>query len=183
VSGIAGLGIDLDPGLCGLASANAAANGFRDLMFAAGDLARSPIGGRFDHAFANPPYHPADGTPSPSTRREMAKRGSQTLLPVWVEALSRPLRYRGTLTFILPPWLLPSALDAMNGANVPAETVFPIWPKAGRPARLIIVQGRKQGRARMSLTPGLILHLASGSFSPEADAVLRGGTALRLIAP
>jgi tRNA1Val (adenine37-N6)-methyltransferase len=44
VPGISGLGIDRDPGLLRLARANAAANGRPDLIFAAADLAASPIG-------------------------------------------------------------------------------------------------------------------------------------------
>jgi tRNA1Val (adenine37-N6)-methyltransferase len=173
VAGIEGLGIDRDPGLVRLARANAVANGWPDLLFAAGDLAASPIGGTFDHAFANPPYHADGGTPSASGAREAAKRTVPGLLPVWIEALSRPLRHRGTLTFILPARWLEEALGAMRAADVPAETIIPIWPKPGRPARFIVMQGRKSGRTPLTLRPGLVLHTQAGAFGPEAEAILR----------
>ena len=180
VPDISGLGIDCDPGLLQLAQANAAANARPGLLFAAGDLAASPIGGEFDHAFANPPYHAADGTPSPSNARDAAKRSAPGQLSVWVEALCRPLRHRGTLTLILPPRLLEPALKAMRDVKTPAECIFPIWPKQGHPARLLLVQGRRNGRSPLMLAYGLVLHTETGAFRPEADLVLRAAGALRL---
>jgi len=180
VPGISGLGIDREPALLRIARANAAANGWPDLNFVAGDLGASPIGGPFDHAFANPPYHATGGTHSPFPAREAAKRVTPGLLPIWVEALSRPLRHRGTLTLILPPRLLETALAAMRDSNIPAECVFPIWPRDGQPARLLLIQGRKHGRSPLVQAPGLVLHTATAAFRPEAEAILRGGAALRL---
>jgi tRNA1(Val) A37 N6-methylase TrmN6 len=180
VSGIVGIGIDRDPGLLVLAHANAAANGWRDFDFVAADMAASPVRGPVDHAFANPPYRPIGGTPSPLARRESAKRASPELLPVWVDALSRPLRHRGTLTLILPSWMLEPALTAMRDGAIPADRMVPVWPKQGRPARFVLIQGRKQGRAPLVLSPGLILHAESGEFRPEAEAILRWGSALRM---
>jgi tRNA1Val (adenine37-N6)-methyltransferase len=181
VPDIFGVGVDRDPGLLRLAQANAAANARSGLLFAAGDLAASPIAGEFDHAFANPPYHAAEGTPSPSTAREAAKRSAPRQLSVWVDALSRPLRHRGTLTLILPPRMLEQALTAMQDGNIPAECVFPIWPRQGRPAGLLLLRGRKQGRSPLVLASGLVLHTETGAFRPEADLILRAGGALQLI--
>jgi tRNA1Val (adenine37-N6)-methyltransferase len=180
VPDIFGIGIDRDPGLLLLARANAAANARSGLLFAAGDLAASPIGGEYDHAFANPPYHATNGTPSPSQARDAAKRLSPGQLSVWVEALTRPLRHRGTLTMILPPQLLEPALKAMRDSKAPAECVFPVWPRQGQPARFVLVLGRKNGRSPLMLASGLILHTETGTFRPEADHVFRAGGALRL---
>jgi tRNA1Val (adenine37-N6)-methyltransferase len=181
VGGISGLGLDRDLGLLRLARSNAAANERSGLLFAAADLAASPIGAPFDHAFANPPYHSPDGTPSPSARRESAKRSLPGLLPEWVETLSRPLRHRGTLTLILPPGLLETAIAAMRVRSVPVACVFPIWSRQGEPARAILVQGRKHGRSPLVLASGLVLHTETSAFRPEANAILRDGAKLRLI--
>jgi tRNA1(Val) A37 N6-methylase TrmN6 len=180
VPGIRGVGIDRDLGLLQLARRNAAANAWPNLEFVAADLAASPIAGPFDHAFANPPYHAADGSLSPSGAREAAKRSTPGLLPLWIEALSRPLRHRGTLTIILPPAMLESALIAMRECHTPAECIFPIWPKVGLPARFMLIEGRKHGRSPLTMNAGLILHTESGAFRPEAEAILRDGAALHL---
>jgi tRNA1(Val) A37 N6-methylase TrmN6 len=44
----------------------------------------------------------------------------------------------------------------------------------------VIVQARKGSRAPFSLLPGLVLHHQDGSWTLEADAVLRRGSALAL---
>jgi tRNA1(Val) A37 N6-methylase TrmN6 len=180
VTGITGVGVDRDSGLIQLARRNAVANAWPNLDFVAADVTASPIAGPFDHAFANPPYHAAGGSRSPSGAREAAKRHEPGLLPAWIEALSRPLRHRGTLTIILPPSLLEAAMKAMRESDVAAESVFPIWPKAGRPARFVLIQGRKHGRAPLAMASGLILHSETGAFRAEAEAILRDAAALRL---
>jgi len=104
------------------------------------------------------------------------------LLGAWARALAAPLRHRGTLTFILPAGSLPECLDAMAAVGCAASAVLPLWPKRGRPAKLVLVRGVKNGRAPLQLLPGLVLHEADGSFTPAAEAVLRGGAALETLA-
>lgn len=178
VSGVIGTGIERDIGLLRLAADNAAANGLAGLSFVAGDLTACPVGGVFDHAFANPPYHAAHGTASGIQAREAAKRADVGTIGSWTAALAAPLRARGTLTLILPPHQLEAALIAFRAARVPAERVVPIWTRLNRPARWVIVQGRKFGRAGLVLAPALILHAAGTAWSPSADAILRQGWAL-----
>jgi len=175
VPGLIGTGIDRDPAMVRLAQENAALNVWPGLTFVAADLAASPVRGQFDHAFANPPYHAPDGTASPVAAREAAKRGAHDLLAVWAAALSGPLRHRGTLTLILPPGLLETALTALRAAGSPCERLVPIWTAKGRPARWVVVRGRKNGRTPLAIAPGLVLHDASRGFSPGAEAILRGG--------
>jgi tRNA1Val (adenine37-N6)-methyltransferase len=55
---------------------------------------------------------------------------------------------------------------------------LPLWPKAGRPAKLLLLRGVKGGRMPFRVAPGLVLHTDDGRFTPEADAVLRLGRAL-----
>jgi tRNA1(Val) A37 N6-methylase TrmN6 len=178
VPGISGVGVDKDFSLIRLARTNAIENGWADLSFVVGDLTASPVGPAFDHAFANPPYHPVSGTPSPSASRDTAKRSSFGFLPCWVQALAHPLRHRGTLTLLLPPSFLADALQAMRDRGVPAECIFPVRSREGDPARLVIIQGRKNGRAPLVLTSGLTLHTEAGSYRSEVQAVLRDGAGL-----
>jgi tRNA1(Val) A37 N6-methylase TrmN6 len=57
-------------------------------------------------------------------------------------------------------------------------TVFPLWPRSGEPAKRIVIQVRKGSSALLATHSGLVLHDASGKFTPEADDVLRGRKAL-----
>jgi tRNA1(Val) A37 N6-methylase TrmN6 len=44
----------------------------------------------------------------------------------------------------------------------------------------VIVQARKGSNAPFALLPGLVLHQDDGAWTPEAEAVLRRGSALAL---
>ena len=58
--------------------------------------------------------------------------------------------------------------------------VFPLWPKAGAPARRVLVRARKGVATPLRLAPGLVLHADDGTWTAAAAAVLRAGTALTL---
>ncbi len=180
VLGIVGCGIEIDPDQTARACTNALANDMPDLTFIDGPIETHVPDAPFDHAFANPPYHLAPGTASSDPRRLRAKSGSASLLMDWASALAKPLKHRGTLTFILPAASLPACLAAMAAADCPVATILPLWPKAGVAAKLTIVRGIKNGRSAPQLLPGLILHAPDGQFTQEADAILRDGEALPL---
>jgi tRNA1(Val) A37 N6-methylase TrmN6 len=180
VPGIRGLGIEQDPALVTLAQRNAAANGWPDLRFMTADIASLPALDGFDHACANPPYHGDAGTPSPDASRRAAKRAAIGLLAVWVTALARPLRPRGTLSFILPAAALAEAVTAFVAAGCAPTSLLPLWAKARQPAKLLLLRGIKGSRAPLRVLPGLVLHAPDGTFTAETDAVLRGGAALAL---
>lgn len=177
VAGVSGIGVERDPALAELAAANAAANGF-SLRFIAAELERAELEGPFDHAMANPPYHPMGSSTSPDAARESAKRAPSGLLTAWAQRLGGSLRRHGSLTLVLPAGRVPECLLAMQAAQCPPVAIQPLWPKAGRDAKLVLVQGRRFGRASLRLLPGLVLHEADGSFTPQAEAVLRGGAKL-----
>ncbi len=178
VPGVRGLGVERDAEMAALARDNLAANGGAGLEILAADLAEARLPGPFDHAFANPPWH-ATGTSSPQARKEEAKRGTEGLIAAWARALARPLRFRGSLTLIAAAACLPDCLAALAAAGCGSPAVLPLWPHGGEPARLVLVQGRKGGRGRLRLLPGLALHAPDG-FTPEAEAILRAGAALPL---
>jgi len=180
VPGVSGVGIDRDERLVALAAQNAAANAWPALRFVAADIASTPDLGMFDHACANPPYHAAGGTPSPDASRRAAKLAPAELFAVWAAALARPLRPRGTLTFILPAALLPVGISACESAGCRATAMLQLWPRAAQPAKLLLLRAVKGGKAPFRVLPGLVLHDPDGGFTAEAEAVLRLGAVLEV---
>jgi tRNA1(Val) A37 N6-methylase TrmN6 len=76
-------------------------------------------------------------------------------------------------------------LDALLGGlagRLGGVVVFPLWPggEGRKAAKRVIVAGRRGSRAPLSLAPGLVLHQPGGSFTDEAEAVLRHAVALHL---
>ncbi len=185
--GIGGHGIERDPALAALAARNIAANGWTArLSVAAGDITAPPVttppmdGALFDHACANPPWHDRAATPSPHPARRAAKIADADLLAQWVAALALRLRRRGSLTLILPAGQLGRALAAAGAAGFGAASLLPLWPRAGRPARLILLQMLKGAPAGERVLPGLVLHGEAGGFTEAAEAILRNGAGLPL---
>ena len=182
VTGLSGVGVEREPAMAALARDNLAANGFDGLDILAAEIERAPehglAAGSFDHAFANPPYHAAGGTPSGLAAREAAKRAHAGLFAVWAASLGTLLRPRGTLTLIVPASALPACLLALDAADCRAATLLPLWPKANREAKLVLLRGIRHGRGPLRLLPGLVLHAAEGGFTPEAEAILRDGAGL-----
>ncbi len=179
IAGLASAGVELDPDLAALAAANAAANGFDDMCVIAGDIRSLPLPDPFDHAIANPPYHPP-GSASPLPVRERSKRGGEGLIGDWVARLASCLRPRGTLTFVMTAQAVPEAMHAFATAGCAATVLFPLWPKVGRDARLVLLRGVRGSRAPLRLAAGLVLHAADGGFTDAAQEILRRGRELPL---
>ena len=180
VSGIQATGVEIDATMAGLAAANVRVNGFTGIEVVADRIEAAVFPHPFDHAIANPPYHAPNGTASPDAARETAKRGSDALMATWIGRLGGALRHRGSLTLIVPAGMVPPCLAAMAQHHCPCTNLFPLWPKAGLPAKLVLLRGIKNARATMRIAPGLVLHHPDGSFTPAAQAILTDGAALPL---
>ncbi len=178
VPGLTLFGIERDPAMAALAARNARANGMDGVHVLAADVAALPLRPVCDHVFANPPYHALSGTSSPQAGRRSAKQADTDLFARWTMAMSGVLRPRGTLTLIVPSTALPACMAALTACGCPPEAMLPLWPKLGRPAKLVLLRGLKSGRGPFRVLPGVVLHDAGDGFTAEADALLRGGAGL-----
>ena len=179
VPGITGVGVEAEAALAALARANLAANGATAMVRhdRLPDLAR-PLP-KLDHAFANPPWFAAADTSSPDARRALARRqGEAGVLQHWAVALARTLRRGGTLALILPARAHAEGAAALEAALCGGIVLCPLWPRAGREAKIAILRGTKGSRAAARIAAGLVLHEADGGFTAAAEAVLRSGAGL-----
>lgn len=176
VPGLKLTGIERDETLAALAQSNAAANGAGCSFIAADIFALPPELKRdFDQVFANPPFH-GEGQVSPDAVRAAALMDGGALKD-WLKLGLQRTVSGGFFTTILRADRLNEALAVLPERGLCA---FPLWPRQGETPKRVIVQVRKGSNAPFALLPGLVLHTESGSWTPEADAVLRRGTALAL---
>lgn len=172
-------GIELQRALVRLAGENVRLNGLTgrvDIM--QGDI-KGPlpprISGGFDHVMINPPFgREGAGNPPPDAGKAAAQIETGVGLDGWIACALTQLRRKGSLTVIHRADRLDAVLAALMG-GAGEIVVFPLWPGGGKPARRVIVRARKGVATPLSLTPGMVLHDADGGYSPEAEAVLRGG--------
>jgi tRNA1(Val) A37 N6-methylase TrmN6 len=173
-------GVEIDAGLVALAIANAKANALgKRITFVEDDVfaLRPALRHLFDHVMCNPPFHGDKGMASPDPARNRALRDGHRLLD-WIEAGLKRTAPRGTFTTILRADRLREVIGHLPETGF---AVFPLWPKPVEPAKRVIVQVRKNSRAQAMILPGLVLHNDDGTYTAEADAVLRGERALSLL--
>jgi tRNA1(Val) A37 N6-methylase TrmN6 len=181
--------VEIDARLCALAAENAERNGFGDKVSVVNADVTAPGKSRraagllsesYDQVIANPPFH-AEGKvrAAPDRGRATAHVMDRGALAAWVRFFAAMAAPKALLTLIHRPDCLGELLPLLEG-RFGDIAVFPLFPKQGEPATRIIVQAAKGSRAGLSLLPGLALHQENGSYSAEAEAVLRGGEALDL---
>jgi tRNA1(Val) A37 N6-methylase TrmN6 len=144
------------------------------------DSIAMPVPGSFNHAMANPPYH-EDGksTASPNLLKAQAHAFGPADLEIWIKVLHGMLAFQGTVTLVYKADMLGKLLPLVE-ERFGDIRVAPLFAHAGGTATRVIVQAVKGSKAPLQLLQGIVIHDAGGHFSPEADAVLRGGAAFRL---
>jgi len=197
VPGLAVTGLELQPEYAGLARRNAADNASDKVTDKAidkaarfevltGDLTALPDGLRqqqFDHVFSNPPYFLRDrSTAARDAGRDIAL-GGDTPLEAWVEVAAKRCKPKGYVSFIQRIERLPALMAAMSTC-LGSLQMLPLIPRRGRDAQLVLIRGRKNGRADFRLHDGLVLHDGArhetdgDDYSEVAANVLRDGAAL-----
>ena len=175
-------GIELQTELLALARLNAQTNGFEDRIdYFSGDIGHPPddcAPNSYHHVISNPPYLKKNGGPaSPYETKAMAHMDSHIELESWIHLCLRMLKPLGRLTLVHRADRLDDIIAALHG-KAGDIIIFPLWSTAGKDARRVIIQARKGGKGIIALKPGLIVHTSDGTFSPQAEAILRHGAAL-----
>ena len=178
-------GLELQPGYAELARYNAAVNGI-DLDVLTGNVATMPHALRrrqFDHVMANPPFFVRDsGTPARDVGREQSL-GETLSLVEWVAAAARRVAPKGFVTMIQRADRVPDLMVAMS-EHLGSLELLPLVPRSGRAARLVLMRGRKGGRAAFRLHDRWCLHASAThardgkDYTPATTAVLRDAAAL-----
>lgn len=179
VLGLSGLLLEPDETLRALAETNVIENAAA-LAVRAGRVEDSgadfPLDTQaYHHVFCNPPYYGADYDASPHSTRNAAHEES-TPLAAWVKCAKRALQPEGTLSCILPPARMAEWLAALDGFG--AVQILPLAPKAGEPARRVLMRAVLGRKTPLVLLSPMVLHAADGAYTPEAERILREAAAL-----
>ncbi|PWS35840.1 N-6 DNA methylase [Falsiroseomonas bella] len=181
VPGIVVTAVEREPELVALARENAALNGLADrVTVIEGDIADPRLRRvlpRVAHGFANPPFWPS-GSPPPVALRRAATH-AEAPLGAWADCLAAAVQHRGSATLILPAARLSDGLRAMGDAGFGSPALMPLWPRAGMPAKRVILAARRGGKGPDRVLAGLALHDGT-AHGPATAAILRDGAALEL---
>ena len=143
---------------------------------------RRPRCGKLRHRADEPAFprqRPCQASPDP--RRRGAHSLDAADLAGWVAAAQRLLRPGGILTLIFRADGVPVLLDRLAG-GFGAIALLPVHPKPGAAAIRVLLAAVKASRGPLAILPGLVLAQDDGTPTAQAEAVLRHGAALALIA-
>ena len=177
-------GLEIQGDLVALSRQNAAGNQLASRFEAIeGDILALPASLQpesFDHVICNPPYLASGAArPSPNLARTTANQEGDAQLSDWIEAAIALVHRKGSITFIHRADRIDTLVHGLTGATGGLR-LFPLWPKAGKAAKRVLLQSRKAVASPTVMAPGLVLHREDGQFTEAADAVLRRGAALDL---
>lgn len=175
--------VERDPDLAALARANVALNGMTERgrvvvadLLASGAARRAAglAGGSADIVLTNPPYfEKGRQRVSPHAGKAGAHGFMEGGLDRWLRACADLLKPGGRLGLIHRADALAACLKGVEG-RFGAVCVRPVHARSEDAAIRILVTARKGSRALPTLRPALVLHAASGAFTPEAEALHRG---------
>jgi tRNA1(Val) A37 N6-methylase TrmN6 len=176
--------IEIDADLAQLAMENAAANGLAartrvlvaDIAIARSRREAKLEDGLADLVLTNPPFFaPLTVRPSPELRRARAHTfmGEGATLAAWLRGAIALLAPGGRFVMIHRPEALAELLDNFEG-RLGGVAILPVHPRSDAPAHRLLITGVKGARAPMSVRPALVLHDATGAFTPQAEALHRG---------
>ena len=116
----------------------------------------------------NPPYMKGGaGLVSPAATRALSRSDSDCTLQEWMAACSRVLQNGGMLCCVFPAPRFLQLCDAMRSACVEPKRVRFVAARADAAPKLVLVEGRKEGRPGLHIGPLLVTHRADGSFTEE----------------
>jgi tRNA1(Val) A37 N6-methylase TrmN6 len=95
----------------------------------------------------------------------------------WLGTAARLLGTSGAVTLIWRADGLADVLSALTPAFGSAA-VLPVYPKPNAAAIRVLVRAIKEGQAALKLLPGLLLADGNNRPSEQAEAILRGNSAL-----
>ncbi len=176
------VGVEREAEIAALARRNIGTNGLGNRAeIRTGDVAqgfRALDLAPFDWAVSNPPFFDDPGRLRPPAPERHAAWMADDGLEAWTGFLLKAVREGGRIVMIHRAERLADIL-ALLAPKAGSFAIRPIHPFADQPAKRVVVQAIKTGKAPLRLLPPLILHDREGAaHTAEAEAILRGKAAL-----
>ncbi|UTW56442.1 tRNA1(Val) (adenine(37)-N6)-methyltransferase [Kordiimonas sp. SCSIO 12610] len=182
VEGVSVTGIEIQDEMVALAEKNIVLNGLEDSVLVQKASIKDLSGpqSRYDHVMINPPYLPeGKAIRPPDDNKGQAHMDLNATLKDWIRFCVHYAKQKGTITIVYRADRMDEVISHLYG-RVGDLIIMPFWPRAGRKAKRVIIQGRKGVSGAVSLLPGLALHGEEERYTSAAEEILRKGKALDL---
>ena len=124
--------------------------------------------GSLDVIVCNPPYG-APGTTqrNPSEALRLARHQPSEGLTAWFRMGYRLLRGKGRFAMVYPAPRMLEAMNALQSAHLTPKRFRLVYPRADRPANLVLIEGMKDAKPLLQPEPPLIVYNPDGEMTEE----------------
>ncbi|SIT93412.1 tRNA1(Val) (adenine(37)-N6)-methyltransferase [Edaphobacillus lindanitolerans] len=131
---------------------------------------------KHDTVTCNPPYFPAHELSDRNMLEEVAiARHELTLtLDEAVANASSLLKQGGKAAFVHRPGRLLDIVTAMRNNRLEPKRIRFVYPKAGREANTLLIEGTKDGKPDLKILPPLYVYGENGEYTAEVKEMLYG---------
>jgi len=173
-------GVELQPRLAGMARRSIEFNGLDgQIDIIEGDVKEIPaqLGyEKFDTVTCNPPYFPAHDMSDKNLSEHMAiaRHELHLTLDEAVGSASQLLKQGGKAAFVHRAGRLIDIMAAMRNNRLEPKRIRLVYPKAGREANTLLIEGIKDGKPDLKVLPPLIVYGDDGKYTEEVRGLLYG---------
>ena len=169
--------VEVQPDLAALAEANVQANAMQrhittmcmDMKSLLPHMLVQPI----DMIISNPPYRRVNsGRINPDHQRAVARHELKINLEELVATAYRLLPKRGRFVVMYPAERMTEVLTQMHQIGIEPKRLRMIHTSADSNAKLIIVDGVKDGRSGIEISPPLMVYNKDGTYTEEIEEML-----------
>lgn len=174
------IGVELQERLVHMAMRSVSYNNLDDrISILHGDVKEIPaqLGfEKYDVVTCNPPYFPAHELSDKNISEHMAiaRHELHLTLDESVEAASKLLKQGGKAAFVHRAGRLIDIITAMRANRLEPKRVRLVYPKAGKEANTLLIEGIKDGKPDLKILPPLIVYGEDGEYTEEVRALLYG---------
>ncbi|RLQ91701.1 tRNA1(Val) (adenine(37)-N6)-methyltransferase [Falsibacillus albus] len=132
--------------------------------------------GKYEAITCNPPYFvtPSKEVINPNEHLAIARHEILCTLEDVIRVTSRLLKQGGKAAFVHRPGRLMDILTLMRQFRIEPKRLRFVYPKMGKEANTILIEGIKDGRPDLKILPPLYIHTDDNQYSEEVREMLYG---------
>lgn len=172
--------IELQSRLAGMAARSVQYNNLEDRIdIINGDVIgiADKIGyGKYNLVTCNPPYFPAHEATEKNLLESIAiaRHEIHLTLDQAVQSASELLKQGGRAAFVHRPGRLLDIITSMRAHRIEPKRIRFVYPKEGREANTLLIEGTKGGKPDLKVLPPLYVQDQEGNYTEEVRLLLYG---------
>ena len=122
----------------------------------------------FDIVTSNPPYMiGGHGLKNPKDAKSIARHEIKMTLEGLIRETSKVLKPQGSCFFVHRPFRLVELLSMMSSYGVEPKRMRLVYPFADREPSMVLVEGKRGGKPRLTVEKPLIIYASEDVYSQE----------------